>query len=63
MCPAPAQLGGPLTGPDDIRDRFARHGVAHFVAELASRRPPPGGVVGCATPIALPGLRPREATS
>jgi transposase len=42
-----------VTGPDDIRARFARHGTADLVAELAALRPRPGDVVGHATRIAL----------
>jgi transposase len=42
-----------LTGPDDLRERFARHTVAALVAELASLRPRPGDVTGYATRIAL----------
>lgn len=42
-----------LTGPDDLRARFARHAAAALVAELASLRPRPGNVVGYATRIAL----------
>jgi transposase len=42
-----------LTGPDDLRARFAKHTTAGLVAELASLRPRPGDVVGYATRIAL----------
>jgi transposase len=42
-----------VTGPDDIRVRFARHTPAALVAEMASLRPRPGDVVGYATRIAL----------
>jgi transposase len=42
-----------LTGPDDIRARFARHGTAALVAGLASLRPRPGDVAGYATRVAL----------
>src|SRR6266851_1651568 len=42
-----------VTGPDDLRIRFARHTVAALVAELASLRPRPGSTVGYATRIAL----------
>jgi transposase len=42
-----------LTGPDDLRARFARHTPASLVTELASLRPRPGDVVGYATRIAL----------
>ena len=50
-----------VTGPDDLRARFARHTPAALVAELASLRPRPGDVVGYATRIALRELgRPRR---
>ena len=42
-----------LTGPDDLRTRFARHTVAALVAETASLRPRPGDVVGYAVRVAL----------
>ena len=42
-----------VTGPDDLRARFARHTAAGLVAELASLRPRPGDVPGYATRIAL----------
>ena len=42
-----------LTGPDDLRARFAGHAVAALVAGLASLRPRPGSTVGYATRIAL----------
>ena len=42
-----------LTGPDDLRARFAGHTVAALVAETASLRPRPGSTVGYATRIAL----------
>ena len=42
-----------MTGPDDLRARFARHTPAALVAGLASLRPRPGDVVGYATRIAL----------
>ena len=42
-----------LTGPDDLRARFARHTAAALVASMASLRPRPGNVVGYATRIAL----------
>jgi transposase len=42
-----------VTGPDDLRIRFARHTVAALVAEMASLRPRPGSTVGYATRIAL----------
>ena len=42
-----------LTGPDDLRARFARHTTAALVAGIASLRPRPGSTVGYATRIAL----------
>jgi transposase len=42
-----------VTGPDDLRIRFARHTAAGLVSGLASLRPRPGDVVGYATRIAL----------
>jgi transposase len=42
-----------VTGPDDLRARFARHTVARLVTDLAAMRPRPGGVPGYATRIAL----------
>ena len=42
-----------MTGPDDLRARFARHTPAALVAELAALRPRPGDVVGYATRMAL----------
>jgi transposase len=42
-----------LTGPDDIRARFARHTTEALVTGLASLRPRPGDVVGYATRVAL----------
>jgi transposase len=42
-----------LTGPDDLRARFAKHTPAALVAELASLRPRPGSTVGYAARIAL----------
>ena len=42
-----------LTGPDDLRARFARHTGRCLVTGLASLRPRPGDVVGYATRIAL----------
>ena len=35
-----------LTGPDDLRARFARHTAAALVAGTASLRPRPGDVAG-----------------
>src|ERR1035438_7618775 len=42
-----------VTGPDDLRTRFAAHATADLVTELASMRPRPGAVVGYGTRIAL----------
>ena len=42
-----------VTGPDDLRARFARHTPADLVTELAALRPRPGATVGYATRIAL----------
>ena len=42
-----------VTGPDDIRVRFAAHSAAGLVAELAAMRPRPGEVVGYSTRMAL----------
>jgi transposase len=42
-----------LTGPDDLRARFARHAPAALAAGLAALRPRPGDVPGYATRIAL----------
>ena len=42
-----------VTGPDDLRARFAAHATADLVAELALLRPRPGAVVGYHTRIAL----------
>src|SRR5438105_7478472 len=42
-----------LTGPEDLRTRFARHTAASLVSGLASLRPRPGSTVGYATRIAL----------
>jgi transposase len=42
-----------LTGPADLRTRFARHTVAALVAQTATLRPRPGDVVGYATRVAL----------
>src|SRR5450755_529840 len=42
-----------LTGPGDLRIRFAGHKPAALVTGLASLRPRPGDVVGYATRIAL----------
>ena len=42
-----------LTGPDDLRARFARHTAAALVAGTASLRPRPRDVVGYAVRVAL----------
>ena len=42
-----------LTGPDDLRARFAGHTAAGLVTALAALRPRPGSTVGYATGIAL----------
>src|SRR5271166_5470397 len=42
-----------LTGPDDLRARFARHATAGLVAGIASLRPRPGDVPGYATRVAV----------
>jgi len=42
-----------LTGPDDIRTRFTRHGPANLVADLAALRPRPGSMVRSHTLLAL----------
>jgi transposase len=42
-----------VTGPDDLRARFAGHTVAALVSELAALRPRPGDAVGYATRTAL----------
>jgi transposase len=42
-----------LTGPDDLRARFARHTAAALIAGLASLRPRPGDVAGHATRVAV----------
>jgi hypothetical protein len=42
-----------VTGPDELRARFARHSPAALVAELAALRPRAGDVPGYATQIAL----------
>jgi transposase len=42
-----------LTGPDDLRVRFAQHTTAKLVTGLAVLRPRPGEVVGYATRVAL----------
>ena len=42
-----------VTGPEDLRARFAAHATADLVAELAALRPRPGAAVGYHTRIAL----------
>src|SRR5262249_61734601 len=42
-----------VTGPDELRARFARHTAGQLVAELAAMRPRPGEMPGYATRIAL----------
>jgi transposase len=42
-----------LTGPDDLRARFAQHAAAALVAEIALLRPRPGNAAGYATRFAL----------
>ena len=42
-----------VTGPDDVRARFAAHGPAELVAELASLRPRPGSMVRYHTLLSL----------
>jgi transposase len=42
-----------VTGPDDLRARFAKHTAASLVSEIASLRPRPGDAAGYATRFAL----------
>src|SRR6185437_7667236 len=42
-----------VTGPEELRARFARHAPAQLVAELAALRTRPGDVTGYATRVAL----------
>jgi transposase len=42
-----------VTGPEDLRARFAAHATADLVTGLASLRPRPGAVIGYHTRIAL----------
>ena len=42
-----------VTGPEELRARFARHTPAQLVSDLAALRPRPGDVPGYATRIAL----------
>ena len=50
-----------MTGPDELRARFARHTPAQLVAALAALRPRTGDVPGYATRVAVrePGRRAR----
>jgi len=52
-----------LTGPEDLRARFAQHDTADLVAELAALRPRPGEVVGYATRVAVRELGRRAGSS
>jgi transposase len=42
-----------VTGPDELRARFAGHGTAALAAAIAALRPRPGDVPGYATRVAL----------
>jgi hypothetical protein len=42
-----------ITGPDDLRARFARHAPADLVADLAALRPRPGSMVRYHTLLSL----------
>jgi transposase len=42
-----------VTGPDELRARFARHTAAQLAAAIAALRPRPGDVPGYATRVAL----------
>jgi len=42
-----------VTGPDELRTRFAGHGTAALAAAIAALRPRPGDVPGYATRVAL----------
>jgi transposase len=42
-----------LTGPNDLRERFARHAAAALVTEIAVLRPRPGDAAAYATRVAL----------
>ena len=42
-----------VTGPDELRARFAGHTPAQLVEAIAALRPRPGGVPGYATRVAL----------
>jgi len=41
-----------VTGPDELRARFARHTAPALVAKIAALRPRPGGAPGYAARIA-----------
>jgi hypothetical protein len=42
-----------VTGPDELRDRFARHTTAALVGEAAALRPRPGDAAAYATRMAV----------
>jgi hypothetical protein len=42
-----------VTGPDELRGRFAGHSPAALVEAIAALRPRPGDVPGYATRVAL----------
>jgi transposase len=42
-----------VTGPDDLRARYARHSAAELVAQIALLRPRPGDAANYATRVAL----------
>jgi hypothetical protein len=42
-----------VTGPDELRGRFAGHSPAAMVEAIAALRPRPGDVPGYATRVAL----------
>jgi len=50
-----------ITGPDDLRARFARHAPAELVAELAALRPRPGSMIRYHTLLSLRELGRRVA--
>ena len=50
-----------VTGPDDLRARFARHSADDLVAELASLRPRPGSMIRYHTLLSLRELGRRVA--
>ena len=43
-----------MTGPDELRARFAGHRPARLVEAIAALRPRPGDVPGYATRVAVP---------